>query len=55
MPALPSDDGLFTWVDCGDHRIFVVGFTDGGAPFGVVEAADDSWLDDQEVSIPGFR
>jgi len=32
------DDGLFSWIYLGNNeRMFVVGFTPGGAPYGPVE------------------
>ena len=41
-----AQSGIFTWVDHGEHRMFVVGFTPGGVPFGVIAGHDDRWTDD---------
>jgi hypothetical protein len=37
---------LCEWADYGDTRMFVVGYTPGGAPYGWVEGTDGSWLDE---------
>lgn len=48
-----ADDGLFEWVDYLGARMFVVGFTSGGAPYGWV--TDESRLDeDTEFTDPPF-
>lgn len=39
-PAEPEPDGP-EWIWVGDQRMFVVGYTAGGAPFGYVEGLDD--------------
>jgi hypothetical protein len=44
--GIEAEDGLCEWVDYGDARMFVVGYTPGGAPYGWVEGVDGSWLDD---------
>ncbi len=48
-PAVPkkrkpveSLDIDLDWVYVGDQRMFVVGYTSGGAPFGYVEGLDDT-------------
>jgi hypothetical protein len=53
-PAVCTEDGLNTWIDYCGGRIFVVGYTEGGAPYGHVEWTgidpEDS-ADDGEGSI----
>jgi hypothetical protein len=44
--GIEADDGLCEWVDYGDARMFVVGYTPGGAPYGWVEGTDGSCLDE---------
>jgi hypothetical protein len=44
--GLEADDGLCDWVAYGDTRMFVVGYTSGGAPYGWIEGVDGSWLDE---------
>jgi hypothetical protein len=44
--GIEADDGLCEWVDYGDARMFVVGYTPGGAPYGWVEGTGGSWLDE---------
>lgn len=39
-PVEPPDVDL-DWIYVGDQRMFVVGYTSGGAPFGYVEGLDD--------------
>lgn len=39
LSAVCTEDGLNSWIDfCGGH-MFVVGYTEGGAPYGHVEWA----------------
>jgi hypothetical protein len=44
--------GLCEWVDYGDARMFVVGYTPGGAPYGWIEGTDGSWLDEDNDHPP---
>jgi hypothetical protein len=48
------DDGLFQWIDWGGQRIWVVGYTSGGAPFGLTEdeygAPFDTSTEDEKPS-----
>jgi hypothetical protein len=44
--GIEADDGFCEWVDYGDARMFVVGYTPGGAPYGWIEGTDESWLDE---------
>jgi hypothetical protein len=46
LHGIEAGDGLRDWVDYGDARMFVVGYTPGGAPYGWVEGVDGSWLDE---------
>ena len=50
--GLEADDGLCDWVDYGDARMFVVGYTQGGAPYGWIEGTDGSWLDEDNDHPP---
>ena len=50
--GLEADDGLCDWVDYGDARMFVVGYTLGGAPYGWIEGVDGSWLDEDNDHPP---
>lgn len=34
---VPATDGMFEWTVVGDQRIWVVGYTSGGMPYGLVE------------------
>lgn len=36
-PAVCTEDGLNTWIDYFGGRMFVVGYTAGGAPYGHLE------------------
>jgi hypothetical protein len=47
-PVLPDDSGLDTWFYYGNQRMWVVGFTEGGAPYGAVEDLDDPWIFDSD-------
>jgi hypothetical protein len=38
--AVSTDDGLNTWLDYCGGQMFVVGYTEGGAPYGHVEWTD---------------
>jgi hypothetical protein len=40
-----AHDGLSDWVTYGDTRIFVVGHTSGGTPFGWIEGVDGASRD----------
>jgi hypothetical protein len=61
-PAVCADDGLNTWIDYCGGRMFVVGYTEGGAPYGHVEwtgiGAEDSvdggrgWIPSEERLEP---
>jgi hypothetical protein len=46
LSAICTEDGLNTWIDYCGGRMFVVGHTEGGAPYGHVEwtaiGAEDS-------------
>ena len=35
--AVCTEDGLNTWIDYFGVRMFVVGYTEGGAPYGHLE------------------
>ncbi len=35
--AVCTEDGLNTWIDYFGCRMFVVGYTEGGAPYGHLE------------------
>lgn len=35
--AVCTEDGLNTWIDYCGGRMFVVGYTEGGAPYGHLE------------------
>ncbi len=37
LPPIEADDGPGASIDQGDQRMFVVGFTAGGAPYGLVD------------------
>jgi hypothetical protein len=37
------------WVDVGDRRMFVIGWTSGGAPYGVFEDEMDAGMHDLEA------
>lgn len=43
----PPDDLALDWIWIGEQRMFVVGHTSGGAPYGYV----DGW-DDLSTSVP---
>jgi hypothetical protein len=43
---IEADVGLCEWVDYCGARMFVVGYTPGGVPYGWVEGSDGSWLDE---------
>jgi hypothetical protein len=45
-----AHDGLSDWVTYGDTRIFVVGYTSGGAPYGWIEGVDGASLDEDDDS-----
>lgn len=53
--AVSTEDGLNTWIDYCGGQMFVVGYTEGGAPYGHVEwtgiGAQGS-ADDGRESIP---
>lgn len=36
-PAVCTEDGLNTWIDYFGGRMFVVGYTEAGAPYGHLE------------------
>jgi hypothetical protein len=42
---LEADDSPFEWVEYIGARMFVAGYTPGGAPYGWW-VTDDSWLDE---------
>lgn len=44
--GIESGDGLCKWVDYGGARMFVVGYTPGGAPYGWIEGTEENWLDE---------
>jgi hypothetical protein len=44
--GIEAGDGFCEWVDYGDARMFVVGYTPGSTPNGWVEGTDGSWLDE---------
>lgn len=52
-PAVEPEGDDIDWIWVGDQRMFVVGYTSGGAPFGYIEGLDDladshledSWCD----------
>lgn len=46
-PAEPDDPD---WIWLGDQRMFVVGYTPGGAPFGYIEGVDELADNDPEDS-----
>ena len=46
QPPPDLDDGLDQWVYVGSQRIWVVGYTSGGAPFGLTEDEHDAPFDD---------
>jgi hypothetical protein len=50
--GIEADDGLCEWVDYGDARMFVVGYTAGGVPYGWVEGTDGSWLNSTITRSP---
>jgi hypothetical protein len=45
-PPPDLDDGLDQWVYFGSQRIWVVGYTSGGAPYGLTEDVYDAPFDD---------
>jgi hypothetical protein len=45
-----ADQADFIWVDVGGRRMFVVGYTSGGAPYGPYEDEMDASLDDPNAS-----
>jgi hypothetical protein len=47
-PPKDPDDGLFQWIDVGGQRIWVVGFTSGGMPYGLTEDQYDTSPEDEE-------
>jgi hypothetical protein len=44
--GIEADDGLYEWVDYLGARMFVMGYTSGGAPYGWVEGTDGSCRDE---------
>ncbi len=46
QPPPDLDDCLDQWVDFGSQRIWVVGYTSGGAPYGLTEDEFDAPFDD---------
>jgi hypothetical protein len=46
QPPPDLDDGLDQWVYVGSQRIWVVGYTSGGAPYGLTEDLYDAPFDD---------
>jgi hypothetical protein len=40
-----ADQAEFTWVDVDGRRMFVAGYTSGGAPYGVYEDEVDANMD----------
>lgn len=45
LPAAEVDDGLCRWIDYCGGRMFVVGHTEGGAPYGTVEWPARAFID----------
>ncbi len=52
-PAHSADDGPDSWIDYCGGRMFVVGYTEGGAPYGHVEWTTAALVDHDDASIPG--
>lgn len=52
LPAVNADDGLDRWIDYCVGRMFVVGYTDGGAPYGHVEWPTYFLLTDRDAGLP---
>jgi hypothetical protein len=50
--SIEAGDGRCEWVDCGDARMLVVGYTPGGAPYGWAEGTDGSWLAEDKDHPP---
>jgi hypothetical protein len=53
-PGMDVDDGLHRWIEYCGGRMWVVGFTEGGAPYGSVEWST-AWSGDDGTSIPAER
>ncbi len=49
-PAAEQADPI--WVDVAGRRMFVVGFTPGGAPYGVFEDELDDATGDLDMGVP---
>ena len=45
-PLQDPDDDLFQWMDVGGQRMWVVGYTPGGMPYGLTEDEYDAPFDD---------
>ena len=53
---LGAYDGLSDWVTYGDTRMFVAGYTPGGAPYGWIDGVDRASLDeDNDSPLPDDR
>jgi hypothetical protein len=52
-PGATDEDSCPGWVDIFGRRMFVVGYTPGGAPYGIFEDAMDASMDDLDTSDRG--
>ncbi len=48
-PEPAADEAYPIWVDVCGRRMFVVGYTSGGAPYGVYEDEMDAGADDLDM------
>jgi hypothetical protein len=48
-PGTADEDSCPGWVNASGRRMFVVGYTPGGAPYGIFEDEMDASMDDLEA------